>query len=526
MKANFLLLVATICAIFPLFAQAPAIEWQNTIGGIGFDQIWSIQQTTDDGYILGGSSNSNISGDKTENSWGGDDFWVLKLDATGATEWQNTIGGSGSELLFSLQQTADGGYILGGFSSSNISGDKTENSLGETDYWVLKVDATGAIEWQNTIGGNREDALNSLQQTPDGGYILGGVSESNISGDKTENSNGRFDYWVVKLDATGIIQWQNTIGGDGNDQLTSLDQTSDGGYIVGGYSRSNISGDKSENCLDQSTGDYWVVKLNATGDVQWENTIAGNSSELFNSLQQTADGGYILGGSSSSQISGDKTENSLSIDIWILKLTATGDIHWQHTIGGTDIDELLSIQQTSEGGYILGASSQSNISGDKTENCLGHHDYWVLKLDATGAIQWQNTIGGGKTDVLRTCQQTRDGGYILGGHSGSTISVDKTEDGNGSFDYWIIKLAPETVPTEEAPTTHTSVTIYPNPTADVLFVRSEATTTLSLRSAFGQILSTQTIHGQGEIDLSRYPNGIYFLVEMETGIGHKILKNK
>jgi len=527
MKANFLLFVATFCSISPLLAQVPSIQWQNCIGGYNYETLSDLRQTADGGYILGGDSNSNISGDKTENSSGGRDYWIVKLDAIGAIQWQNTIGGSSWDGLTSLQQTSDGGYILGGFSASNISGDKTENNLVGFDYWVLKLDVTGAIEWQNTIGGLGDDVPASIQQTADGGFIIGGSSDSPISSDKTENNLGREDYWVLKLDATGVIQWQNTIGGDGADILTSLDQTSDGGCILGGRSRSNISGDKTENCLDQSTGDYWVVKLNATGAVQWENTIAGNNSEDFNSLQQTADGGYILGGSSWSNISGDKTENSLGLaDIWILKLTANGDIQWQNTIGGNDIDELLSIQQTPEGGYILGAGSQSNISGDKTENCLGHFDYWVLKLDATGGIQWQNTIGGGKTDVLRTCQQTPDGGYILGGYSGSTISDDKTENGNGNFDYWVIKLAPETVPTGEAPTASTGVTIYPNPTSDVLFVSSETTTTLCLHNTFGQILTTQTIQGQGEIDLSRYPNGIYFLMEMETGIGHKILKNE
>ena len=138
----------------------------------------------------------------------------------------------------------------------------------------------------------------------------------------------------------------------------------------------------------------------------------------------------------------------------------------------------------------------------------------MVKLYATGAIQWQNTIGGNDGDGLSFLQQTTDKGYILGGYSESNISGDKTENSNGGYDCWIIKLAPETVPTEEVPTTSAGVTIYPNPTTDVLFVRSETATTLCLHNTIGQILTTQTIQGQGEIDLSRYPNGIYFLVEM------------
>lgn len=524
MKKISPLLVAAFCIISPLFAQSPVIQWQNTIGGNGSDGLFSLQQTSDGGYILGGHSASNISGDKTENGLGLTDYWVVKLDATGDIQWQNTIGGSDGDLLRSLQQTADGGYILGGDSYSNISGDKTENNWGDRDYWVIKLDATGTIQWQNTIGGNDYDQLASIQQTADGGYILGGISNSNVSGDKTGDNFGEYDYWVLKLDPSGAIQWQNTIGGNNGDEIFSLQQTADGGYILGGASESSLSGDKTENSLGGF--DYWVVKLDVTGAIQWENTIGGSSNDAIFSLQQTADGGYILGGHSNSDISGDKTENSLGIyDFWVVRLDATGSIQWQNTIGGNKYDSIFALQQAADGGYIISGWSESNISGDKTENCLGKADYWVLKLDANGSIKWQNTIGGGSADVIHSLKQTVDGGYILGGTSDSNISSDKSENCLGGYDFWVIKLAPETVPTAEAPTSPTSVMIYPNPTTDVLFVHSESPTTLCLRNAFGQILLTQTIQEDSKIDLSHYPNGIYFLIEMETGIGHKILKN-
>jgi len=188
MKKIFSLLTASLCSISQLCAQSPTIEWQKTIGGIGSDILNSLQQTADGGYILGGNSNSDTSGDKTENSWGSRDYWVVKLDAVGAIQWQNTIGGSSTETLNSLRQTADGGYILGGTSRSPVSGDKIENTRGGDDYWVLKLDATGAVQWQRTIGGTLTDDLRSIQQTADGGYILGGSSSSDISGEKTENS--------------------------------------------------------------------------------------------------------------------------------------------------------------------------------------------------------------------------------------------------------------------------------------------------------------------------------------------------
>jgi hypothetical protein len=415
------------------------IEWQNTIGGSNTDYLFSIQQTTDGGYILGGWSSSNISGDKTENGNGGDDYWIVKTDAAGNILWQNTIGGDTTDFLYSVQQTADGGYILGGYSTSNISGDKTENTNGIQDYWIIKTDAIGNIQWQNTIGGGSQDFLNCIKQTADGGYILGGSSNSGISGDKTENSNGLTDYWIIKTNAAGNIQWQNNIGGSGGDFIASVQQTADGGYILGGYSNSGISGDKTETLY--GFYDYWIVKTDATGNIQWQNTIGGTNSDMLYSIQQTIDGGYILGGLSNSGISADKSENSLgNYDYWIVKTDATGNIQWENTIGGNYDDYLLSIQQTSDGGYILGGRSLSNFSGDKTENCVGGPDYWIVKTDDLGRIQWQNTIGGNSSEEPRSIQQTADGRYILGGYSLSNISGDKTENCLGNNDFWILKL--------------------------------------------------------------------------------------
>lgn len=526
MKIKLSFLAATLFAISPIYAQAPAVQWQKTIGGSGLDLFYDVQQTADGGYIMGGISDSNISGNKAENCNGYWDYWVVKVDATGIIQWQNTIGGSDYETNLSIQQTDDGGYILGGTSYSNISGDKTENCLGEGDFWVLKLNASGAIEWQNTIGGNYFDELSSLEQTADGGYIIGGSSSSDISGDKIENSSGGWDYWVVKLDATGTLQWQNTIGGNDFDYLFSVQQTSDGGYIIGGSSSSDISGDKTENSL--GARDYWVVKLDTIGTIQWQNTIGGNGYDHLTCLQQTTDGGYILGGYSGSDISGDKTENRVGNDddFWVIKLNATGSIQWQNTIGGNSYEPLTCLQQIADGGYIVGGFSNSNISGDKTEDCLGNADYWMLKLDATGIIQWQNTLGGLGDDLLYSLQQTTDDGYIIGGSSNSNISSDKTENSLGGQDFWIIKLAPEYVPTVEVPSAKGSLTIYPNPATDAIFIQSETVTTLCLRNAFGQVLSTQIIQTQGKIDLSNYPNGIYFLTELQTGIEHKILKVK
>jgi len=438
---------------FNLFGQAPGIEWQNTIGGTKEDYLYSVSQTTDGGYIIGGNSRSTHSGDKSESNWGIEyDYWVLKLNSAGGIEWQNTIGGSFVDFLSAVQQTADGGYILGGYSWSGISGDKTEPAM-EYDYWVVKLNNSGVIEWQNAIGGISMDFLTCLQQTADGGYILGGYAWSGISGDKTEISQGNYDYWVVKLNSIGIIEWQNTIGGSGSDYLYSIKQTSDGGYIIGGESNSNISGDKTEDMVGVPYNyDYWVLKLDNSGVIEWQNTIGGFGNDYLRSVQQTIDGGYVLGGYTYSGLSGDKIENSLgSYDYWVVKLNNSGLIEWQNSLGGSSEDYLYSVQQTADSGYILGGNSMSGISIDKSEiNFNGSPDYWVVKLNNSGIKEWDNTIGGDDIEKFTAIQQTTDGGFILGGSSWSYISGDKTEPIIGSYDYWVLKLeAPACIPVPE-----------------------------------------------------------------------------
>lgn len=421
------------------FSQAPAIEWQNTIGGSAIDYLYSMQETDDHGYILGGCSYSVVSGDKTEISHAMD-YWVVKTDSIGNIEWQNSIGGGSIDYLMSIDQTSDGGYILGGYSISGIGFDKTEADIGSTyDYWIVKINSVGNIQWQNTIGGTGQDYLQSIEQTNDGGYIIGGWSSSGLTGDKTEGLLGEYDYWVVKLDAFGEIEWQNTIGGVYEERLYVVKQTFDGGYILAGLSYSGISGDKTEASF--SSGDYWVVKLNATGAIDWQNTIGGDNYDQLNSIQQTYDGGYIIGGYSNSGISGDKTEGCAGCSgYWVLKLTSTGNIIWQNTIRP---GYMTCLAQTSDGSYILGGYSDSDIYFDKTENHIGGNDYWVVRIDTLGNIIWDNTIGGTAEDKLYSIAQTSDGGFILGGYSTSGISGDKSEEVIGFEDYWIVKLACE-----------------------------------------------------------------------------------
>lgn len=460
----YLITIALTC-----FAQAPAIEWQNTIGGNNLDEAYAIHPTADNGFIIAGNSMSGISGDKTEEFYGTGfgDCWVLKLDSLGNIEWQNTLAGDTTDYASAIIQTSDGGYLLGGTSYSDSSYDKSENAIGDgyyagvnlynrSDYWIIKLDANGIIEWENTIGGNESEVLTCVVQTIDGGYLIGGWSDSEASGDKSATSTST-DYWIVKLSSLGEIEWDKTIGGSSSDWLYSFVQTNDSGYILGGTSVSDISGDKTANNF--GSDDYWIVKIDSIGYIQWDRGFGGNQVDrLFFSegVKQTIDGGYILAGHSYSGSNGNKTENNFGLrDYWVVKINSIGAIEWQNAFGGNSDDILMSVHQTTDTGFVLGGYSKSDVSGNKTEphwgggGVINGYDYWIVKIDSLGSIQWQKVIGGTNYDEFGSVEPTPDNGYIIGGSSQSGLSGNKTEASMGGLDFWIVKLGPDCLLTQE-----------------------------------------------------------------------------
>jgi type IX secretion system substrate protein len=508
-------LLALLLFTITIYAQDPSILWQRTIGGSGDETLYSIKQTPDGGYIVGGASGSDISGDKTDASNGFFDIWIVKADAEGNIEWQNSIGGNALDDLHSIELTPDGGFIACGESTSDISGDKTENSRGLDDYWIVKLDASGNVEWDKTIGGSDSESFPQIRVSNDS-YLISGDSWSNISGDKTENAIGEDDYWLLKLDLSGNIIWQKTIGGSSYDSFSTMALTHDGGCILGGYSDSNISGNKTEN--SKGGFDFWIVKLDSSGDIVWDKTIGGSGTDVLNSIVQTLDNGFLLSGRSSSDISGDKTENSEGeSDFWIVKLASNGTIEWQNTIGGNDIDQAYSANQTSDGGYIIGGFSRSTISGDKTENGQGNFDCWLVKINNVGIIEWQNTIGGSEIDGITSVMQSSDGSYILGGNSQSNISGDKSENSRGGQDYWIIKHA-QTLGIEENPFA-TAITLYPNPTKNILQLNTQDKTIdqVNIYTMTGsKVLQLEVDTVSPTVDVSGLASGVYY-VQLYSG---------
>jgi len=451
MKTYLLLILNTFFFFNYCFSQAPAIEWQNTIGGDKDEAVTSIIPTADYGYFLAGYSNSDISDDKTENAISfSTDFWIMKIDSSGNIQWQNTIGGFGYDYLSHAVACIGGGYLLVGYSNSGISGDKYELGNGGHDIWVVKVNAIGNIEWQNTIGGSGLDDCRRVIQCSDGNYIIAGRSDSNISGDKTENSQGGLDYWILKLNSTGSILWQNTIGGSSTETIEEIIETADNEIMVFGDSFSDVSGDKT--IPSYGNRDFWVLNLDSLGNILWQKVIGGSGDEILNGVVVCPDGGYLLGGNSTSSISGDKSEINIGgYDFWIVKISDEGIVEWEETIGGISSDNIYALEYFNDG-YIIGGNSLSGVSGDKTEPTNGGYDYWFVKIDSLGNIIYQKAYGGNKDDAIVCATLSLDGNLILGGYSYSGLSGDKSEPnlgGTNNFDIWLINLMPECIPATE-----------------------------------------------------------------------------
>ena len=466
----------------------------------------------------------------------------MKLDANGNKLWDKSIGNTNSENLETLQQTSDGGYILGG--AANLS------QFGGWDYWIVKIDAAGNKVWDKFFGGSEDDALSAVRQTSDGGYILGGYSRSGVSGNKFSPNYGSFDYWLLRLDPNGNKVSDNSFGGTGSDYLETVRRTTDGGCILGGHSNSGASGNKTSGNFGGD--DLWVVKL-LTREVPFGTPLVringqNNSSNSYSvnatyalleiqSIFSNAHIYYTLDGSTASSNSAsysggvplyssatvraiaynsdfsaspqaDRVSLSVTLVSFFLSNVGNGSItpntnlfefgqqvtltatprvswwqfvrwsdgnttnprsitvgasnsfsaiftnivpvqelvfkQWEAVFGGTSNDTLYSAQQTSDGGLILGGASESPISGNKSASKYGGYDLWLVRLDANGQKVWDNSYGGnldeGNYAFNFSLAQSRDGGYILGSRSDSGISGNKTTDRYAPPDGWAVKI--------------------------------------------------------------------------------------
>ena len=373
-------------------------EWSKTFGGSEDDYGDSAQQTSDGGYIITGC---------TESYGAGDDVLLIKTDSNGKKQWSKTFGKSDwhDDAGHSVQQTSGGGYIVVGSTESY--------SAGRSDVWLIKTDSNGSEEWDKTFGGSRDDVGNSVQQTSDEGYVIAG-----------SYSAGHYDIWLIKTDPQGNKEWEETFGGPDYDKSYSVQQTSNGGYIVVGGTKSYGAG----------FYDVYLIKTDSTGNKEWDKTFGGPDYDHGRSVQQTSDGGYVIAGETTT------CDPQMERRPWLIKIDSTGNKEWDRIFGRSNLDGCSSGQQTSDGGYIIVGYTSGTGSYDiwliKTDS--NGSKEWDKTFDVSEPRGILGILSYSHGDEGHSVQQTSDGGYIIVGETRRQASYSV-----GPADLWLIKVKGE-----------------------------------------------------------------------------------
>jgi hypothetical protein len=380
-----------VAALLGLFLASTAIAdpgdtlWTRTYGGSLLEEGHSVRQTNDGGYVFAGFTQSFGAGNN--------DYYLVRSDADGDTLWTRTYGGSSSDVARWVQQTDDNGYI--------IFGNTASFGAGSNDLYLVKTDSLGDTLWTRTYGGSNSEEGQCAQQTDDGGYA--------VCGNSSTFGPGGLDVYVVKTDGNGDTLWTRAYGGSATDVAMEIQQTSDGGYIVGGYTGSFGAGGF----------DFYLLKLDADGDTLWTRPYGGTANDQAFCVAQTDDGGYIMGGYTQSFGAGAR-------DFYIVKTDSVGDTLWTRTYGGTDNEDCQELVQTDDRGYAFAGHTTS--FGNEWE-------FYLVRADEFGDTLWTRTYGGTSVDAAYSVQQTDDYGFILGGRTYSF--------GAGNYDFYLVKTTPE-----------------------------------------------------------------------------------
>ncbi len=375
--------------VFNVAVTEHDIIYQKTFGGIKRDGAFSLIQTSDGGFALAGFTRSYGAGNK--------DVWLVKTDTNGLMLWNKTYGSSQNEEARSVIQTRDGGYLLAGSTNSY--------DISDEDVWLIKTDANGLVLWNKTYGGSRLDFVRSLIHTIDGGFALAGFTIDWM--DFIALGNGGGDMWIVKLDASGNIQWNQTYKGEKDERIYTIIQTLDGGFALAG--KTTVSSDFNS--------EIWLVKTDVMGEIQWNQTYQGTKDETAYSLIQTSDEGFILAAIS-------QTQFSLESDILIVKTDVYGTVVWSETYGGSTDECPYDIIQTLDGGFaFVGYTNSYNT---------GHPDLLLIKMDVKGGVEWEQIYGEKEPELAYSLLQTADGGFAIAGIS------EASDMGEG--DMWLVKI--------------------------------------------------------------------------------------
>ncbi len=413
----------------------PTKIWDKRIGSNEVDQTLGlpIKYSKDGNLLFAGQSVGGISGDILEPGKGSFDYWLFKADTLGNLIWSRGLGTTSWEVTTDFIELTDGGYvILGHHDAFWANGDKTENGRGSVDIWLIRLDSSLNIVWDKTLGGSGGQNATGIIELPDKSLMIAGSVKSTPDFDVTQpcyNSTCfSYDYWLVKLDNLGNKLWDRRYGWDQHDICHAIMQCSDGNFLLTGITYSSLGGDISTP--NMGGGDYWVIKVDTLGNKIWDKRYGSSGSDDDVLILSTQDSGFLLGGRSSGNISYTKTENSRgNFDYWLVKCDSAGNVQWDKTLGGSNGEILLNTIQTTDGGYLCGGGSTSPASGDKTQNNWSSNgNMWIVKLSAVGTKQWDVRWGADKGESAHGLLSMNNGSFLAYGNSLSNIFGNKTQN--------------------------------------------------------------------------------------------------
>lgn len=514
-----------IMALFFLFISQtgvlsqPGISWQKTLGGSDHEYTCKTIPTSDGGMAFVGfseSSNGDVSGNH-----GGVDLWVGKLNSAGSLQWSFLYGGTEDDQGYDLLQTADGGYMVAGWTESSDGNVTGHHGTYNSDFWVLKLNPDGTLAWNKCYGGDDDDEAKAIVKTSGNRYYVAGTTYSS-DGDVSGNHGSSTDAWVIKINASGTLLGQRCVGGTSTEEGINMILTADNGCVICGRSYSS-DGDVTGY---HSGSDMLVAKLDSSLNVSWAKCFGGTQTEEANSAIQLSDGSYAVLGYTSTHNNGDVTGHHGAQgmdDFWLVKLTSAGSLSWAKCFGGSGDDQANGLDKTSDGGFILCGLTNST-DGDVTgfHTAMFDPDVWVAKVSGTGSLLWQRCCGGSGQDEGFSVFESGSDVFTV---TAFTYSNDYDVSGNhGNADGWICKVTGSSSVSEWV--NENGVRIYPNPVAERFFVEAPVNSGIKLINEIGiTVFHFQSLEAVTSVAVNELPSGIYLIhvIYKDLNITRKII---
>lgn len=425
------------------YAQAPAFSWQKCLGSPYLDLGASVTPTTDGGSISVGYVSGN-GGDVT-GFFGLEDYWAVKQDANGVIQWSVDLGGTYLDMGSAVREMPDGNYLIGGEAASvQGSGNVTTVNRGGLDAWLIKISPTGSIIWQKSYGGGMNEYVGDIKVLTDGRIIVVGSTQAGTS--QIPGNHGNYDIWVMELASDGTMQWQKCIGGSQDDWGYGVSIAPEGFYVSGWTS--SFDGDAAAN---HGSHDMMAAKLDPSGNLLWAIPLGGTGYDEGYGVAALPGGGAIFAGltrSNDGQVAGNHGTAGWQ-DAWLVELDMNGGFVWQHCYGGSYNEAASCITPTQDGEYLVAGSAES-LDGDVS--CMPAHlatsggmAGWVFKVDLHGALQWDKVISGDYFDYEQYVQEAPDKSILICGYTCLSDIPGYHHDVTGEVgDIYVGKLSPVT----------------------------------------------------------------------------------